>query len=72
MKALCAMLMNVSITINKEDYCTLDKIDVIKHENNAHSVKCTDCGSFEKRKSIIKFKHYYNYKELLLWNIIQA
>ncbi|GAA0122770.1 MAG: DUF1540 domain-containing protein [Clostridium argentinense] len=32
----------------QEDYCTLDKIDVIKHENNAHSVKCTDCGSFEK------------------------
>lgn len=32
----------------KDDYCTLDKIEVIKHEDIAHSVKATDCGSFEK------------------------
>ncbi|WP_125154140.1 DUF1540 domain-containing protein [Clostridium rectalis] len=33
----------------KEDnYCTLEKIQVAKHESVAHSVECTDCNSFEK------------------------
>ncbi|EJP6473890.1 DUF1540 domain-containing protein [Clostridium botulinum] len=29
------------------DYCTLNKINVTKHEPEAKSVQCTDCGSFE-------------------------
>ncbi|WP_251861283.1 DUF1540 domain-containing protein [Clostridium sp. Marseille-Q2269] len=29
------------------DYCTLDHIHVTKHEHEAKSVECTDCGSFE-------------------------
>ncbi len=29
-----------------QDYCTLDKIMVVKH-HDAKTVECTDCGSFE-------------------------
>lgn len=33
----------------KEDnYCTLPKIEVTKHDAVANSVECTDCGSFKK------------------------
>lgn len=35
----------------KEDnYCTLDQIKVVKHEGNARTVECTDCGSFESER----------------------
>ncbi|MCR1934658.1 DUF1540 domain-containing protein [Clostridium tepidum] len=34
---------------NTSDYCTLDKIQVTKHEHKANSVECTDCGSFESK-----------------------
>lgn len=32
-----------------DDYCTLDKIQVAKHEPVASTVECTDCNSFQKR-----------------------
>ncbi len=32
-----------------ENYCTLQKINVVKHGNMANTVQCTDCGSFEKK-----------------------
>lgn len=32
-----------------ENYCTLQKINVVKHVNMANTVECTDCGSFEKK-----------------------
>lgn len=32
-----------------DDYCTLDHIEVIKHDANAQNVESTDCGSFEKK-----------------------
>ncbi|MDF2655671.1 MAG: hypothetical protein K0R19_2145 [Bacillota bacterium] len=33
----------------KEDnYCTLDKIQVVKHSQKADTVEHTDCGSFKK------------------------
>lgn len=31
------------------NYCTLDKINVVKHESCAETVECTDCGSFQKK-----------------------
>ena len=31
-----------------DNYCTLDKIEVVKHEKNAVTIECTDCGSFKK------------------------
>ncbi len=31
-----------------QDYCTLDKIEVVKHSQRADSKEHTDCGSFEK------------------------
>lgn len=31
-----------------QDYCTLEKIQVTKHEMKASTVECTDCGSFER------------------------
>lgn len=33
----------------KDQYCSLDKIQVVKHNNSANSVEQTDCGSFEMR-----------------------
>lgn len=30
-----------------ENYCTLEKIQVTKHESRAKTKQCTDCGSFE-------------------------
>lgn len=30
-----------------DDYCTLQQIQVVKHEPKASTVQCTDCGSFE-------------------------
>lgn len=31
-----------------ENFCTLDTIQITKHEPKAKTVECTDCGSFEK------------------------
>ena len=31
-----------------QNYCTLDKIEVVKHSQRADSVEHTDCGSFKK------------------------
>ncbi|MFT8313504.1 MAG: DUF1540 domain-containing protein [Clostridium sp.] len=31
-----------------DNYCTLQKIEVVKHESVAKTTECTDCGSFEK------------------------
>lgn len=30
-----------------DNYCTLNKIEVVKHESVAKTTECTDCGSFE-------------------------
>lgn len=30
-----------------QDYCTLDSINVVKHQNRATSQEETDCGSFK-------------------------
>ncbi|HHD2752101.1 TPA: DUF1540 domain-containing protein [Clostridium perfringens] len=32
-----------------DNYCTLDKIQVIKNSADVNSTECTDCGSFEKK-----------------------
>lgn len=32
-----------------DDYCTLNKIQVGKHETTAKTVECTDCNSFENQ-----------------------
>ncbi len=32
----------------EDDYCTLDKIQVVKNSQKANTVECTDCGSFKK------------------------
>lgn len=31
-----------------EKFCTLEQIQVVKHEHGAKTVECTDCGSFER------------------------
>lgn len=31
-----------------DNYCTLQKIEVVKHESIANTAECTDCGSFQK------------------------
>jgi uncharacterized Zn finger protein len=31
-----------------DNYCTLDKIQVVKNTQKAITVECTDCGSFKK------------------------
>lgn len=31
-----------------ESFCTLEHIQVVKHEQTANNVQCTDCGSFIK------------------------
>lgn len=33
----------------RENYCTLEQIQVTKHESVAKSAQCTDCGSFVKQ-----------------------
>lgn len=30
-----------------DNYCTLNKIEVIKHESVAKTAECTDCASFK-------------------------
>ena len=35
-----------------QDYCALDKIRVITHEQNPTVIQCTDCGSFVLDNSI--------------------
>ena len=34
---------------NKENYCALDKIQVVKHSGSATTVEQTDCGSFQSK-----------------------
>lgn len=34
---------------HEDNYCTLNKIQVQKHEAEAKTVECTDCGSFIKK-----------------------
>ena len=31
-----------------ENFCTLEQINVTKHEKEADTIDCTDCGSFMK------------------------
>lgn len=31
-----------------DNFCTLNKIDVVKHTKTAESVESTDCGSFKR------------------------
>lgn len=31
-----------------DNYCTLNKIEVVKHVQSADTVECTDCGSFKR------------------------
>ncbi|MFL0270050.1 DUF1540 domain-containing protein [Candidatus Clostridium radicumherbarum] len=31
---------------HQDNYCTLQQIQVVKHEAKANTVQCTDCGSF--------------------------
>ncbi|AWZ47518.1 DUF1540 domain-containing protein [Clostridiaceae bacterium 14S0207] len=31
---------------NKDNYCTLDCIEVVKHDAHAKDCQCTDCASF--------------------------
>jgi len=45
---------NIGCTVNeckyhaqRESYCSLDHINVVKHSNKATSQEATDCGSFE-------------------------
>lgn len=33
---------------NAQDFCTLEHIKVIKHEQCANTAECTDCASFKK------------------------
>ncbi|MCB2361820.1 DUF1540 domain-containing protein [Clostridium estertheticum] len=33
-----------------DNFCTLNKIDVVKHESIAKTPECTDCGSFKTMK----------------------
>ena len=33
-----------------ENYCTLEHIQVSKHEAHANAKECTDCSSFEEAK----------------------
>ena len=35
----------------KENFCTLQQIQVSKHEATAKSVECTDCASFEAEQA---------------------
>ena len=46
---------NIGCTVNEcknhcndDNYCTLHKIEVTKHEAIASDCKCTDCSSFQK------------------------
>lgn len=32
----------------EDDYCTLEKINVVKHSQRADTVESTDCGSFKR------------------------
>ena len=32
-----------------DDFCTLEKIQVVRHEHEATTIECTDCGSFKKK-----------------------
>ncbi|ABG87553.1 DUF1540 domain-containing protein [Clostridium perfringens] len=34
---------------NEDNYCTLNKIEVVKNTAEACSTECTDCGSFERK-----------------------
>lgn len=34
---------------SSQNYCTLNHIDVVKHEATAKTIECTDCGSFKNQ-----------------------
>ncbi|MBL4930323.1 MULTISPECIES: DUF1540 domain-containing protein [Clostridium] len=31
----------------EEQFCSLDKIQIVKHNNKANNIQQTDCGSFK-------------------------
>ncbi|GAA0179266.1 DUF1540 domain-containing protein [Clostridium sediminicola] len=33
----------------EENYCSLNKVQIIKHGGTANTVESTDCGSFETK-----------------------
>ena len=34
---------------NEDNYCTLNKIQVVSHTGCVSSKECTDCGSFSRK-----------------------
>ena len=54
---------NIGCTVNEckyhakqESFCSLDQINVVKHENKATSKESTDCGSFDNVVVIVVSK----------------
>lgn len=37
---------------DKKDYCTLNNIKVVTHENKTNKVEGSDCGSYEPKNSL--------------------
>ena len=45
-QSIACTVNNCIYHAQKENYCTLDKIQVGTHESNPTKVECTDCQSF--------------------------
>lgn len=46
-KSIGCIVSECKYHAQEQNYCTLDQIQVVKHEGHADTKQCTDCGSFE-------------------------
>lgn len=47
-KSIGCIVTECSFHSKDQNYCSLEQIQVTKHEGDATTVECTDCGSFKR------------------------
>ena len=48
-KAIGCTVSQCKYHCDSENYCSLDKIQVVTHESNPTMSQCTDCSTFEPK-----------------------
>ena len=46
-RSIGCMVNECKFHSGEEQFCSLDKIQIVKHNNQANNIQQTDCGSFK-------------------------
>ena len=48
-ESIACTVIECKFHCNEDNYCTLNKIQVVSHTGCVSSKECTDCGSFSRK-----------------------